>query len=89
MYAVWKARLLAYLRVVVDRKADQWIAWAGEQGQPIVEDDMSMTLKEEAGEVKEFSVDPRSIGVRHDGLSVLVRPPLPRGDWDGGDSGRD
>lgn len=39
-YAEWEAKVLAYLRAGVHRNADQWIACAGEHGQPIVDDDV-------------------------------------------------
>lgn len=56
MDAEWRAKLLAYFRAVASRRADQWIAWAGEQDTPIVEQYVGVTFGDAAGEVKDFSI---------------------------------
>lgn len=51
----WRAELLAYMRATVHKNADQWIACAGEQGQPIVQDDLGAAFGD-ATEVMGFSM---------------------------------
>lgn len=35
---------------------DSWILWAGEQGTPIVEDDVDVAFADADGEIKEFNL---------------------------------
>lgn len=55
MYGEWKAKLRVYFRATVHKHAYQWIAWAGEQHQPLVEDDLDLAFGGAAGEIKDFS----------------------------------
>lgn len=52
MHAQWKANLVAYMRAVANRNADQWIARATGGDIPIVEPDEDARFGEEAGAVK-------------------------------------
>lgn len=75
MHAEWKAKVLAYFTRTVHRNADQWIARAGEQGQPIVEDDLDVVLGEQAEPDKLFrlSLHAQLLSSTMDLLSKLVR----------------
>lgn len=72
MYAEWKAKLLAHLRAMANRNVDQWLAWAGEQDMPNVEDDVDVASPDSRRSQQVVRSSPHPIGLQHYGLPMLV-----------------
>ena len=65
-YAEWKAKLLAYLRVIIPQ-SDRWIQWCCKMTTSITEDEVDLEYEADERHIDKISQGTRTTGGRHCG----------------------